>query len=137
MSNPFVQHGAASWIELTTTDVDAAKTFYSTLLGWTLRDESMGESGQTYTVVKAGDTEIGGMMHQPPGMEAMRPAWSNYITVDNVDATAQKAQELGATTIVPPTDIPGVGRFYVFQDPQGAVISVITYTEEVQASRAS
>ena len=137
MSNPFDQHGAASWIELMTTDVDAAKTFYSELLGWTLQDEQMGDTGQTYTVVKAGETEIGGMMPRPPEMEAVRPTWSTYITVDDVDDTAQKAQELGATTIVPLTDIPHVGRFYVFQDPQGAVISVITYTDEVKASRVN
>ena len=47
--------------------------------------------------------------------------------MDDVDATARKAQELGAKTIMPLTDIPNVGRFYTFQDPQGAVISVITY----------
>ncbi len=135
MSNPFVQHGAASWIELMTTDVDAAKTFYSNLLGWTLQDEAMGDTGQTYTVVTAGDTQIGGIMGKPPGMEAAPTAWSIYITVDDVDATAQKAQDLGATTIVPPTDIPNVGRFYVFRDPQGAVISVMTYTDEVKAAR--
>ncbi len=137
MSNPFDQHGAASWIELMTTDVDAAKAFYSSLLGWTTHDEPMGDTGQTYTVVKAGATDIGGIMRQPPGMEEVRPCWSTYITVDDVDATAQQAQALGATTIVPLTDIPNVGRFYVFQDPQGAVISVITYTDEAKASRAS
>jgi predicted enzyme related to lactoylglutathione lyase len=57
------------------------------------------------------------------------PHWGVYITVDDVDATAAKAQQLGATTIVPPTDIPNVGRFCTFQDPQGAVISAITYSD--------
>jgi predicted enzyme related to lactoylglutathione lyase len=57
------------------------------------------------------------------------PRWGVYITVDDVDATAAKAQQLGAATIVPPTDIPNVGRFYTFQDPQGAVISAITYSD--------
>jgi predicted enzyme related to lactoylglutathione lyase len=46
-----------------------------------------------------------------------------------VDATAAKAEELGGKILMPPTDIPNVGRFSVLQDPQGAVISEITYAE--------
>ncbi|MGE3540659.1 MAG: VOC family protein [Candidatus Tectimicrobiota bacterium] len=126
MDNAMFRHGAFSWCELMTTDVEAAKQFYTTLLGWTTEDVSVVE-GMTYTVVKAGEEGIGGMMaltHCAPGTP---PHWANYITVDDVDAVARKAQELGATTLVPATDIPNVGRFYTFRDPQGAVISVITY----------
>ena len=50
-----------------------------------------------------------------------------YVTVDDIDATVAKVKELGGNVIVPPTDIPKVGRFSVFADPQGAVISAITY----------
>lgn len=126
MENAMFRHGAFSWCELMTTDVEAAKRFYTTLLGWTTEDVSVME-GMTYTVVKAGGEEIGGMMAIPPQGAGTPPFWGNYITVDNVDAVAQKAQELGAQTIMPLTDIPNVGRFYTFQDPQGAMISVITY----------
>jgi predicted enzyme related to lactoylglutathione lyase len=66
-------------------------------------------------------------MSTPPGAEGVPPHWGVYVTVDDVDTSARKAEELGAKTIVPPTDIPEVGRFYMFQDPQGAVLSVITY----------
>jgi uncharacterized protein len=45
-----------------------------------------------------------------------------------MDVTAHKAEALGANTIVPLTDIPNVGRIYTFQEPQGAIVSVITYT---------
>ena len=51
------------------------------------------------------------------------------MTVKDVDAAAKKAEELGAQAIVPPTDIPNVGRFYVFKDPQGAVLALIQYKE--------
>ena len=81
----------------------------------------------SYTVVKTGDTGIGGIMAVPPQAAGAPPQWGTYVTVNDVDATARKAQALGATTIVPLTDIPNVGRFYTFQDPQGAVISIITY----------
>lgn len=51
------------------------------------------------------------------------------MTVADVDATARKAEELGAKMLVPLTDIPDVGRFCMLQDPQGATLSVITYKE--------
>jgi predicted enzyme related to lactoylglutathione lyase len=53
--------------------------------------------------------------------------WGAYVTVDNVDTTAKAAVQLGGKLLMPPTDIPDVGRFCVIRDPQGAVISAITY----------
>ena len=120
------QHGVFSWCELLTTDVAAAKHFYTQLLGWTTEDVSMAE-GMHYTVIKSAGTDIGGIMPVPPANAGMPPCWGTYITVDDVDATTRRAAQLGAKTLVPPTDIPQVGRFAVLQDPQGAVISTITY----------
>jgi predicted enzyme related to lactoylglutathione lyase len=125
VNDPFKTHGAFSWCELLTTDVDAAKRFYGTLFGWTLEDVNM--TGTTYTLVKTGEQGIGGIMQTPPQAAGAPPHWGAYVTVDDVDATAGKAVELGAKICVPPTDIPNVGRFCVLQDPQGAAISVITY----------
>jgi uncharacterized protein len=126
MDERYKRHGANSWVELSTTDVEAATAFYSQLFGWSAEEMSMQDGA--YTVVKTGSDEIGGIMSMPPQMQGP-PHWGVYITVDDVDATAAKAQQLGATTIVPPTDIPNVGRFCTFQDPQGAVISAITYSD--------
>jgi hypothetical protein len=126
MQESFRQHGAFSWCELMTNDVHAAKKFYTDLFGWSTEDISIG--GMTYTVIKAQDREIGGMMAFPPQACMRAPYWGTYVTVDDVDTTAAKAQKLGAKSIVPPTDIPNVGRFCMFQDPQGAVISAITYS---------
>jgi uncharacterized protein len=66
----------------------------------------------------------------PSKAEGTPPCWNSYVTVDDIDKTAAKAQELGGTIIVPPSDIPDVGRFAVIQDPQGAVISAITYLKK-------
>jgi predicted enzyme related to lactoylglutathione lyase len=60
----------------------------------------------------------------------MPPNWGAYVTVDDVDATAVLAEKLGGKILVPPTDIPTVGRFSVIQDPQGAVLSAITYVKK-------
>ena len=80
-----------------------------------------------YTIVKVGEEGLGGIMSMPPQAEGSPPNWGVYVTVDDVDMTARKAEELGGKILVPPTDIPNVGRFSVLQDPQGAVISAITY----------
>ena len=72
-----------------------------------------------YTVVKVGDDAVGGIMSIPPQTEGTPPNWGGYVTVDNVDAIARKAEKLGAKILVPLTDIPDVGRFFVLQDPQG------------------
>ena len=124
--NTMARHAAFSWCELMTTDVQAATRFYTALLGWTTEEVP----GMDYTVVHAGGTGIGGIMAIPSHAAGTPPRWGPYVTVDDVDATARQAQELGATTIVPLTDIPNVGRFYTFQDPQGAIISVMTYRLE-------
>ncbi len=125
MDNAYVQHGAFSWFELMTKDTSAARQFYSDIFGWHF--EEMPMEGMKYTVVKVGEKAVAGIMEIPNEAGEMCPNWGVYITVDDVDTTAAKARQLGATIFVEPRDIPGVGRFCVFQDPQGAVISVITY----------
>lgn len=81
----------------------------------------------TYTVVKAGGVGVGGIMAVLPQAQGMPPTWGCYVTVDDVDVTARMAEQLGGKLLVPPQDIPDVGRFCVIQDPQGAVINAITY----------
>ncbi|MBD3235276.1 MAG: VOC family protein [Candidatus Eisenbacteria bacterium] len=123
-------HGAFSWVELMTTDVAGAKKFYGELLGWHLEDNPMEGTGQDYVVCKAGDHTAGGMMAMPAQAQGVPPHWGAYVTVDDVDAAATKAVELGGKVIVPPTDIPKVGRFSTLLDPQGAAFSVIQYVQD-------
>ena len=125
MASPMETHGAFSWNELLTGDVAAAKTFYAALFGWTFKDMDMGQ--MVYTVVSAGGQDIAGMMRTPAGAKGMPPTWGAYVTVSDVDAAAAKVAGLGGKLCMPPTDIPNVGRFAAIQDPQGAMISMITY----------
>ncbi len=125
MADRFKQHGAFSWFELMTTDTDGARKFYSTLFGWETEDMTMGD--MNYTVWNVAKEGVGGLMPIPPQAEGQPPSWGVYVTVDDVDATAARAEELGGKVLMPPTDIPTVGRFCVLKDPQGAVISAITY----------
>lgn len=126
MENKLLKHGAFSWFELMTGDVEGAKEFYSRLFGWTTEKMEM-EGGMTYTVVKVNGEGTGGIMDISPQAGDMPSMWGIYVTVDDVDATAKAVKELGGQVHVEPRDIPEVGRFSVIQDPQGAIISVITY----------
>jgi uncharacterized protein len=128
MENPGSKHGAFSWNELLTTDPEGAKEFYSQLFGWT--SHAMPMDGFDYTIVKAGESDEGGIMPIPPHAKDMPPTWGAYVTVDDVDATSALVEKLGGKVCIPPTDIPTVGRFAVIQDPQGAMISVITYIKK-------
>lgn len=128
MESRFKRQGMFSWQELMTDDAERSKKFYETLLGWEYKEFPM-EGGESYWVVKVGEEEVAGIMKAPPAAKDVPPHWGAYITVDNVDATAKKAGELGAKIIVPPTDIPEVGRFATLQDPGGAIFAVIAYAE--------
>ena len=114
--------GAFVWDELQTRDIEAAKSFYTEVVGWTTSDMDMGDAG-VYTLFRSGDSDRAGAMTQAGGMQAP-PYWLTYVGTDDVDATAARAKELGATVFVEATDIPNVGRFAVLADPAGAVFGL-------------
>jgi predicted enzyme related to lactoylglutathione lyase len=130
MADRFETHGNFSWCELLTYDVDSAKKFYAELLGWTMDDQPMGECGGSYTILRNHDRPVGGMMKMPPNVPAGTPPhWGAYVTVEDVDAVAVKIEQLGGKILIPPSDSPDA-RFCVFQDPHGAVLSIISYTKK-------
>ena len=125
MADQGSMNGQFSWNELVTTDVAKAGEFYTKLLGWSTQDMPMPTGA--YTIFKQGEDMVGGMFQITPEMGQVPPMWCGYITVANVDESAKKAEELGAKIIVPPMDIPTVGRFCTITDPTGAAVSLITY----------
>ncbi len=118
-------HGAPSWFETLTTDVDRATKFYTGLFGW--KPEVMPMPGSSYTTFKHGKDYIAGMMKITPEMGKMPPHWGTYFTVDDADKTATQAVKLGAKLCMPPKDIPDVGRFCGISSPQGVMFYVIKY----------
>jgi predicted enzyme related to lactoylglutathione lyase/uncharacterized protein YndB with AHSA1/START domain len=115
----FPETGEFCWNELLVSNPAAAAKFYTQLFGW--RTEEM-PGGMNYTIFKQNGTNVGGLMAKPN--EQAPPHWLAYVKVDHVDASATKARELGARILMPPTDIPTVGRIAVFQDPQGAPLGL-------------
>lgn len=119
--------GRFVWYDLVTTDLDAAKEFYSDIVGWNTAPFEHA-AGMDYTMWLKGatpDTAIGGLMELPEEARerGVPPHWMGYVAVDDVDATAARAEKLGGRTIMGPMDIPEVGRFVILADPQGAMIS--------------
>lgn len=115
------QPGAFCWGQLNTNDTARAEAFYTALFGWTAKTGS--DATMTYTEWLLGGAPIGGMMAFPKGAQAP-PYWLTHFEVADCDATAARAFSLGAKTYVPPTDIPGAGRFAVLADPQGATFAL-------------
>jgi predicted enzyme related to lactoylglutathione lyase len=112
MPNPFV------YVELNTTDVSAAKTFYTKLFDWTLEDVP----GMDYTFIKVGEGTGGGMMKHPmPGAPSM---WLAYVGVEDVNAATAKAKSLGAKIIVEVREVMGHGHMSVLMDPTGAPLAL-------------
>lgn len=115
--------GSLTWNELLTSDIEAAKSFYPTVLGIGIRDVSMAE-GVVYTLLQVADRPVAGAMPLDPAWGPMPSGWTVYFAVDDCDAVHAKAVELGAKTVTAPQDSPA-GRFAVLADPQGATFSII------------
>lgn len=118
-------HGDFIWYELLTNDADAAADFYGAVIGWQTRSAEGSE--RDYRIFMIDGTDVAGFMTLPAVVEgkSMRPRWLGYIGVDNVDVTAAKIVQAGGAQHIPPTDIPGVGRFAMVSDPQGIAFYVM------------
>lgn len=116
--------GSLGWTQLNASDTGKAKAFYTALLGWTT-SEMASPDGSTYTTWQKGDGPAGGMMAMPPGTGAPSH-WLTYWMVADARAAHAKAESLGAKTLVPPMDVPGMLTFAVMQDPQGVMFAVMS-----------
>jgi hypothetical protein len=118
MTNPSDILGKFVWYDQMSNDLPGAEAFYAKVVGWTLAPNTMNQ--QRYTLLKAGETMVGGLMPIPADAKGARPAWMGYIAVDDVKAYADKVRAAGGAIHREPTAIPNVGTFAVAADPQGA-----------------
>jgi uncharacterized protein len=115
MANPFVH------IELATSDVDKAKSFYGALFDWQLKDEAMG-GGMTYTMIGVGQGTGGGMMKQM--MPGAPSAWLPYVEVSDIRAATDKAKSLGGKVMREVMPVMEAGFIAIIADPTGAVLGL-------------
>jgi uncharacterized protein len=129
LSDPKLPEGAAevgdaSWLELMTTDAEAALKFYHQVFGWQPSESmDMGPMGK-YHMFNRPHGMIGGMMNQPPEMANMPPTWQIYFRVPDVDAAVARISANGGQVINGPMDVPGGDRILNAIDPQGAAFSL-------------
>jgi predicted enzyme related to lactoylglutathione lyase len=117
--------GTFCWVELGTSDSEAAKRFYTGLFGWTFRDDPIGE-GQFYTTLLADENPVAALyqLDRAQLAQGVPPNWLSYLATDSADRTTARARELGATVIVEPMDVFDLGRMAVVQDATGAMVGL-------------
>jgi predicted enzyme related to lactoylglutathione lyase len=119
------EQGTPSWLDLSTTDMEGAEKFYGTLFGWKFKREPAGE-GQWYSMQYLKGKSVAGIMEQSPEQVAqgVPPNWTTYITVNDVNAVAAKAEGLGGKVVMEPMDVFDNGRMSMLQDPEGAFFAL-------------
>ena len=118
--------GTWSWVELATTDVDAANGFYGQLFGWDADDNEIPDTGGIYSMQLL-DGAIAAAITAQPEQQAsagVPPNWFSYVTVASADDTAERAQELGGQVHAGPFDVMTAGRMAVVADPAGAMFGI-------------
>jgi predicted enzyme related to lactoylglutathione lyase len=112
-----MSRGFFVWHDLMTSDAGIAVPFYRDLLGWVPEEREMGD--MSYTMLKAGDTYIGGVGPS----DNQRPHWVSYISVDDIDAACTTISGRGGRILQEPFTVEGVGKMAYAADPNGAVFS--------------
>jgi uncharacterized protein len=117
--------GSFCWVDLTTTEQVAAKAFYGGLFGWEAQDMPVGE-GVFYSMQRLRGKDVAAISPQPQQQReaGAPPAWNSYVSVEDADAVAERAKELGGNVHAPAFDVLEAGRMAVIGDPQGAFFLV-------------
>ncbi|MDQ3103536.1 MAG: VOC family protein [Actinomycetota bacterium] len=116
--------GSLAWNECQTNDAETAAAFYCAVFGYEVEAVPMGE-GEPYRVLKLGEKSVAGIFELNDELRGAPASWATVFAVADADEAVARAQELGGTVLVPPLDIPDVGRFAALQDPVGAVFQVL------------
>lgn len=130
------EHGKIYWNELMTNDVEGAKAFYAATAGWQFVGEEMDKEGiwkdgGTYWIAMTDSGPAAGIMALPPHVPADTPPhWTAYVAVEDVDDALKRATDGGADVLMEPFEVPNVGRIVTLRDPQGAVIALITPSQD-------
>jgi uncharacterized protein len=122
--------GTFSWVDLQTDDLDGAKSFYADLFGWSYNDIPIGDDA-VYSMAQVRGHNVAGLGGRQS--DEIPPHWNCYVTVEDADAVAARAGELGANVIAPPFDVFDAGRMAAFADPQGAILSIWQPRESIGA----
>lgn len=113
--------GEPCWVELFTTDVDAATRFYGGLFGWT--HEGGGEEYGGYVTFRREGQRVAGCMHND-GAQHAPDTWNVYLETNDARATVAMAVANGGQALVEPVQVGRLGRMAFVTDPGGAMVGV-------------
>ena len=118
------KHGEFSWIEQRSSDAAKATAFYEALFGLDSRTDQIGD-GMTYTTMLKGGKQVWGMFELTGEMAGLPAHFAAFVTVDDIEASLAKAEELGGTVVMPAQEIPEEGgKAAGISDPQGAMLGL-------------
>lgn len=115
------KHGHFVWFELVVPEIDKGKAFYTEVMGWGSMEMPMGPDA-TYLMLTKNDKPQCGVVNAR--MEGIPAHWTSYVSVDDVDAAAQRVIANGGKVIMPGIDVPQVGRMALVADPEGATFNL-------------
>jgi predicted enzyme related to lactoylglutathione lyase len=110
--------GTPCWVDLATPDLEGAERFYGELFGWEIPELPNSAEMGGYRRVKKDGRDIAGAM--PLMQEGQPPAWSTYVSVDDIESLGRAVQENDGTMIAEPMTVASYGRLALFTDPEGA-----------------
>jgi predicted enzyme related to lactoylglutathione lyase len=129
--------GTFCWADLGTTDAAGARAFYTALFGWEPEDLPAGEGG-VYIMFRLGGRDVAALYEMgETEREQLSAHWSSYVSIDDVEAAAARATELGAAVVAEPFDVMDSGRMAVLRDPTGAHLHLWQPGRHVGAGRVN
>ena len=114
------RQGTPNWVDLQTTDLDGAQSFYAELFGWSYDEQVI--DGDRYCMAVIGDGVAAALAPQSPHQRAagVPPIWNTFIAVDDVDTATSRVEPAGGRVLMAPVDIQTEGRMSFVADPTGA-----------------
>lgn len=115
--------GVPCWVDAVHDDPAASAAFYAGVLGWEMEDALPPDAGAHYFMARVDGHLVAAVGSRPERLPA-GAAWNTYVAVEDADAAAARATELGGTVVTGPMDVGDAGRLAGIADPEGALFFV-------------
>ncbi len=116
--------GTIGWTDLTVDNAEEIGNFYSEVVGWKADPVDMGGYNDFNMTPPAAGEAVAGVCHARGGNTGLPALWLMYVTVEDIEASARRCEELGGTILSGPGGSDQTERTCVIQDPAGAVLAL-------------
>lgn len=115
-------HGTPSWMDLATSNVDAAIKFYGELFGWEAGPGGDPDQTGGYREFRLRGRLVAGAM--PVQNKSQPVAWMTHVSVDDIESVLEAVESAGGVVHMAPVDVLTEGRVAFFADKQGAMLGL-------------